>query len=297
MTIKKVTVAGGGVLGSQIAFQTAFKGYEVALYDINSEAIENAKERISVLQQRYVADNYGTQEEVDAAYERLSLHTDLAKSAENADLVIEAIPEQIQIKKDFYQNLSKVAKKDAIFASNSSTFVPSQLKENVDRPERYLHLHFANEIWKLNVAEVMKHSGTADEVFEEVIEFAKSIAMVPIPIYKEQPGYVLNSLLVPLLGAGLQLAVNGVADPKTIDKTWMISTGAPMGPFAILDVVGPNTPYNLFKGYSEAGDKPSGKIAEWLKTEYLDKGRLGTSNGKGIYSYPNPEYANPDFLK
>jgi 3-hydroxyacyl-CoA dehydrogenase len=297
MKIKNVAVAGTGVLGSQIAFQTAFKGFEVSAYDINDEALEKAKERFKVLKQRYQEDNYGTKEEVDAAYNRISLHTDLAKAVENADLVIEAVPELLDIKQNFYKELSKVAKAETIFASNSSTMTPSQLVGFTNRPEKYLHLHFANEIWKLNIAEIMKHDGTSTEVFEEVIDFAKAIGMVPIPLHKEQPGYVLNTLLVPHLKAAMQMVVDGVADPEVVDKTWMISTGAPLGPFAFLDIIGPNTPYNLYKAWGEAGDEVSARVAGWLKREYLDKGRMGKANGKGVYTYPNPAYENPDFLK
>lgn len=297
MNIKRVTVAGSGVLGSQIAFQTALHGFSVSVYDINDAALDKARKRFEVLQARYMEDNYATEEELDAATARISLHTDLAASVEQADLVIEAIPELLQLKQSFYEELSRVARTETIFASNSSTFVPSQLVDHTDRPEKYLHLHFANDIWRLNVAEIMKHPGTSPDVFDQVIEFAKAIAMVPIPIHKEQPGYVLNALLVPFLRAALELVVNGVADPETVDKTWMISSSAPLGPFGFLDMIGPNTPYNLNKAYAEAGDEGAARIADWLKREYLDKGKMGKQNGQGIYSYPNPAYENPAFLK
>lgn len=297
MKIKNVTVAGTGVLGSQIAFQTAFKGFKVSAYDISDEALEEAKKRFNVLKERYQEDKYGSKKEVDDAYNRISLYTDLAKAVENADLVIEAVPELIDIKEDFYKKLSKVAKKETIFASNSSTMVPSQLVDFTDRPEKFLHMHFANEIWRLNIAEIMKHEKTSPEVFDEVIAFAKAIAMVPIPLHKEQPGYVLNTLLVPHLKAGIQMAADGIAEPQIVDKTWMISTGAPMGPFAFLDIIGPNTPYNLYKAWGDEGDELSAKVARWIKSEYLDKGRMGTANGKGVYTYPNPAYKEADFLK
>jgi 3-hydroxybutyryl-CoA dehydrogenase len=297
MEFKNVTVAGTGVLGSQIAFQTAFKGFEVSAYDINDEALFKAKEKINILKERYQEDHYGTKEEVDAAYNRISFHTDLAKAVENADLVIEAVPELLEIKQAFYKELSQVANEKTIFASNSSTMIPSQIVNFIDRPEKYLHLHFANEIWKLNIAEIMKHEGTSTEVFEKVIEFAMAIGMVPIPLHKEQPGYVLNTLLVPHLKASIQLVVDEIAEPEIVDKTWMISTGAPFGPFAFLDIIGPNTPYNLYKAYGEEGDEVSARVAGWIKAEYLDKGKMGKANGKGVYTYPNPAYENPDFLK
>jgi 3-hydroxybutyryl-CoA dehydrogenase len=297
MKIRNVAVAGTGVLGSQIAFQTAFKGFEVSAYDINDEALEKAKERFKVLKRRYQEDGYGTKEEVGPAYDRISYYTDLSKAVAKADLVIEAVPEVLEIKQDFYKKLSKVAREETIFASNSSTMTPSQIVGVTGRPEKYLHLHFANEIWKLNIAEIMKHDRTSEEVFDEVIEFATAIGMVPIPLHKEQPGYVLNTLLVPHIKASIQLVVDGVADPKIVDKTWMISTGAPLGPFAFLDIIGPNTPYNLYKAYGEAGDELSARVAGWIKSEYLDKGKMGKANGKGVYTYPNPEFEDSSFLK
>lgn len=297
MKIKNVTVAGTGILGSQIAFQTALKGFNVSAYDISDEALEEVKKRFDVLKERYQEDDYATKKEVDEAVNRISLYTDLAKAVENADLVIEAVPELLNIKQDFYQKLSKVAKKETIFASNSSSMMPSQIVDFTDRPEKYLHLHFANEIWRLNLAEIMKHERTSTEVFEEVIEFAKAIAMVPIPLHKEQPGYVTNSLLIPHFKASIQMAADGITEPQIIDKTWMIATGAPMGPFGFIDIIGPNSPYNLYKELGENGDELSAKVAQWLKAEYLDKGKMGTANGKGVYTYPNPAYKMPDFLK
>lgn len=297
MGFKSVTVAGGGVLGSQIAFQTAFHGFEVALYDINDDAIEKAKERMQALKPRYQKDLEASQEKVDAAYNRLSFFTDLKEAVEKADLIIEAVPEVVEIKNKFYKNLAEVAPEKTIFASNSSTMLPSQFAKYTGRPEKYLHLHFANEIWANNTAEIMKHEDTDEEVFNQVIQFAKEIGMVALPLYKEQPGYILNSLLVPYLNAAQYLVVNGIADPETVDKTWMVATGAPKGPFATLDVIGINTPYNLSLARAEAGDEEAAKVAEYLKKEFLDKGRRGKQNGKGFYNYPNPAFEDPDFLK
>jgi 3-hydroxyacyl-CoA dehydrogenase len=297
MNYKNVTVAGSGVLGSQIAYQTAFKGFNVSVYDINDEALDRAKDRIGKLKPRYQEDLGASEEEVNAAYERISFHSDLAAAVADADLVIEAVPEVVQIKIDFYTKLGSVAPEKTIFATNSSTLLPSQFAEATGRPEKFLALHFANEIWTNNTAEVMGHPGTSKEVFNEVIEFAKAIGMVALPVHKEQPGYILNSLLVPLLEAGQKLLLNGVADPETIDKTWMIATGAPKGPFAILDIVGITTAYNIANGKGQAGMAESAKLAELLKREYIDKGKLGRETGEGFYKYPNPSYMKDDFLE
>ena len=143
----------------------------------------------------------------------------------------------------------------------------------------------------------MKHAGTDMQVFDDVVEFAKAIGMVALPLHKEQPGYILNSLLVPLLDAAELLLVNEVADAETIDKTWMIATKAPMGPFAILDVVGINTAYNIVEAKAAAtGRQDYKKLAAMLKTDYIDQGKLGKATGEGFYKYPNPNFLNPDFL-
>ncbi|WP_413301085.1 3-hydroxyacyl-CoA dehydrogenase [Bacillus sp. 1P10SD] len=285
MNYKNITVAGSGVLGSQIAYQTAFKGFNVSIYDINNDALARAKERIINLKIRYQKDLGATVEEVNAAYDRITFICDLSEAVAEADLVIEAIPEIVQIKTDFYKKLCEVAPDKTIFTTNSSTFLPSQFAEATGRPEKFLALHFANEIWKNNTAEIMKHSRTDMHVFDEVIEFAKAIGMVALPLYKEQPGYILNSLLVPFLEAAQMLLLNEIADVETIDKTWMIATGSPKGPFKTLDIVGVNTAYNIALGKAEAGVTEFDRLAEFLKSEYLDKGKLGRQTGEGFYSY------------
>lgn len=298
MNYKNITVAGSGVLGSQIAYQIAFKGFNVNVYDINDEVLGKAKDRITDLKQRYQEDLKATEDEVNSAFNRISFYSDLAKATAEADLVIEAIPEVVQIKTEFYKELGKVVPEKTIFASNSSTLLPSQFAEATGRPQKFLNLHFANEIWKNNTAEIMKHPGTDAKVFEDVIDFAKAIGMVALPLQKEQPGYILNSLLVPLLDAAQMLLLNEIADPETIDKTWMVATGAPMGPFAILDVVGITTAYNITLAKAEATGNPDyKKLADLLKSEYIDKGKLGRGTGEGFYKYPNPTFMNPDFIQ
>lgn len=298
MDYKKITVAGSGVLGSQIAYQTAFKGFDVTIYDINDEAIEGSKKRLAKLKKNYRNDMGASEKEVDAAYGRLSFHTNLAEAVADADLVIEAIPEVAAIKTAFYTELGKAAPDKTVFATNSSTLLPSQFAEATGRPEKFLALHFANTIRINNTAEIMKHPGTADSVFEDMIKFAEAIGMVALPLHKEQPGYILNSLLVPFLEAAELLLVKEVADIETVDKTWMIATGAPLGPFAILDVVGINTAHNIVQAKAAATGNPKFvELAHMLKTQYLDKGKLGRETGEGFYSYPNPSFMKEDFLK
>ena len=282
MTIKNVTVLGTGVLGSQIAFQAAYSGFDVVGYDIGEEAIAKAERTVEWLAGRYAGDlEDADAAKLRAARDRLSWSTDLAEAVRNADLVIEAVPEQLELKKKVYGELAGVAPARTIFATNSSTLLPSAIAESTGRPEKFLALHFANEIWKHNVAEVMGHPGTDPAVYAEVVDFARAIGMVPIEIHKEQPGYVLNSLLVPLLNAASALLVDGIAEPEAIDKTWRIATGAPKGPFEIYDVVGLTTAYNI----ASVGSPKSREFARYLKENYIDKGKLGVASGEGFYTY------------
>lgn len=311
MNIKKVVVAGGGVLGSQIALQTAYCGFDVTIWLRSEDSIERAKPKLERFKNIYVdtleamktdANAYcrglakkedlsaeeldELKEQAQKAYESLTLTTSYQEAAADADLIIEAIAENPKEKIAFYQELAKHMEEKTILVTNSSTLLPSMFAEYTGRPEKYLSLHFANTIWKNNTAEVMGHPGTEQKYYDEVVEFAKAINMIPLPLKKEQPGYILNSLLVPFLSAAQALLANDVADHETIDKTWILATGAPVGPFHILDIVGLTTAYNIIIMNPESQDPETtpGKIAKMLK-EKIDAGEIGINAGKGFYEY------------
>lgn len=316
MTIKKVTVAGGGVLGAQIAYAAAFHGYDVTIWGRRDDSIERIKPRIDRLHQIYsqeleVAPSYigeknpnyprsffASKEEITEAriaelkevnekvYKSFIYTTDLEEGFGHADLVIEAIAEVVDQKKDFYEKVAPFLKDEAILVTNSSTLLPSMFREYTGREEKFLSLHFANNIHRQNLAEVMRHDKTDDGIFKEVIEFARSIGMYPAVIKKEQPGYILNSILVPVINAGLTLYGNDVADPVDIDMDWKIGTGSPKGPFEIIDIVGVTTVVNILSRNPAANDSetPIGKAMIKLK-EMLDKGHIGIESGQGFYKY------------
>ncbi|MGV9613644.1 3-hydroxyacyl-CoA dehydrogenase [Nocardia xishanensis] len=281
--IRKVAVLGTGVLGSQIAFQTAFRGFEVTAYDIDDKALAVAEERFhklaAVYREQVPGGGNGKAEQTVAG---ITPTSDLAQAVRDADLVIEAIPEVLSIKQQTYEQLGRVAPERTIFATNSSTLLPSAMKDFTGRPDRFLALHFANQVWHFNTAEIMGTTDTDPKVYQAVVDFASAIGMVPIEIHKEKAGYVLNSLLVPLLNAGMSLAAGGYADPEAVDKTWQIGTGAPAGPFRILDIIGLTTPYNILVNNE---DEDSQRLAQWLKENYIDKGKLGIATGEGFYKY------------
>lgn len=281
--IRTVTVLGTGVLGSQIAYQTAYSGLAVVAYGVNDEALIAGKRRISELAATYKKQVKGAADaKADAAVKRITWQTDLARAVADADLVIESIPENIELKRDTFRKIGHLAPAKTIFATNTSTLLPSALMESTGRPERFLALHFANRIWSHNTAEVMGTARTDPGVYETIVAFASEIGMVPIALKKEHPGYVLNSLLGPLLENALGLLVDGVAEPETVDTTWRIGTGAPRGPFEIIDMVGLTTVYNI----EAAGDERQQRLARFLEENYIDKGKLGVDSGEGFYRYP-----------
>ncbi|HAU52554.1 MAG TPA: hypothetical protein DCW66_05115 [Sphingobacterium sp.] len=186
---KKISVAGSGVLGYQIAFQTAFHGFDVTVYDINAEIVNRAKSKFDDLAKNYRIDIQATDAQIAAAKEHLSYTSNLEEALKDADLLIEAIPEEIQIKKDFYKQAAQLAADKTIFASNSSTLLPSQFADSTGRPQQFLNLHFANQIWLRNTAEIMAHPKTDENIKKEIIQFSKDIGMVPIVVNKE---YILS---------------------------------------------------------------------------------------------------------
>lgn len=311
MDFKNVVIAGGGVLGSQIAYQSAFKGFNVKIWLRSEGSIDRAKPKFERLKNIYLdtleamktnpaaycrgfTDSKNlSDKEIDElkdqaikAYESIQLTASYEEAFKDADFVIEAISEIPAEKIEFYQEMAKHLPGDTVVVTNSSTLLPSSFAEYTGRPEKYLALHFANEIWRNNTAEVMGHPGTDQKYYDQVVEFADAIGMVPLKLKKEQPGYILNSMLVPFLNSAQTLLAKDVADPETIDKTWKFATGAPMGPFQILDIVGLTTAYNINSMNPESKDPESipGKISAMLK-EYIDQGKTGINAGEGFYKY------------
>jgi 3-hydroxybutyryl-CoA dehydrogenase len=282
--LSRITVLGIGVLGSQIAFHTAYTGLDVVAYDVDEAALGQARERLTLLVSRYEGEVEppGEQGRAQKALERIRLTCDLADAAGEADLVIESAPEQLAVKKDVLARLGAAAPAHTVFATNTSALPPSALADSTGRPERFLALHFANLVWRHNIAEVMGTDRTDPEVYAAVVRFASRIGMVPILMRKEKPGYVLNSLLMPLLKAAGELLTDDVADPAAVDDVWRIGTGASYGPFEMLDIIGLTTAHHI----ASRGDARQREFARLIKERYIDKGKLGVATGEGFHRYP-----------
>jgi 3-hydroxyacyl-CoA dehydrogenase len=297
MTFTKITTAGAGTMGSQVAWQMAFHGKQVVVYD----AIPAGLEKGQALHHEYAAHflkNRGAgQDQIDDTFDRLTYTTDLAEAVADADLISESVPESLEIKESFWSEASRHAPERTVFTTNSSTLAPSALAGFVDRPAKFLALHFAIGVWDANIGEVMGHPGTDTASFESVLGFAGEIGLVPIPIRKEQGGYIINSLLVPWCTAALDLVVRGVSDFQSVDRTWMITLQTHLGPFGMIDRMGIGVVHHVAKILGET-TQHSGALdsATYLDEQFLQHGHLGVTTGQGFYTYPDPAYAEPGFV-
>jgi len=322
MEFKKVVVAGGGVLGSQIAYQAAYCGKEVTIWLRSESSISRTQPKLDQLRESYKKaielmdskdgknpanwcrgiakvedfDAKKCLEKSELAYKNIKIELDLKKACEGADIIIESMAEIQDEKIAFYKKLAPLMDEKTILVTNSSTLLPSTFAKYTGRPEKYCSLHFANNIWKQNLVEVMAQDLTDKKVFDEVMDFGFEISMIPVPVMKEKSGYLLNSLLVPFLLCGMDLVANGVSDPESVDKAWKLGTGAPRGPFEIIDIVGLTTAYNIIEKYQKVPGLISPllknmmmpynfkAIAKMLKDK-IDAGKLGKNAGEGFYKY------------
>lgn len=286
MKIVNLVVAGGGTMGSQVAWQAATHGKSVTVYDAFEKGLARSRAAHDEFAARFVAEGRMSQDEVDAARRRIDYTSALELAVGNAGLIIEQVPEDLEIKRAFWRQASAVAPADTLFATNSSSLLPSDMVTAVDRPEKFLALHFSVDVWDANIGEVMQHPRTAPETRAACIAFAEEIGLVPIELRKEYPGYVLNSLLIPWLIAGVDLLREGVADARTIDRTWEICNKSAIGPLRMLDMVGMNVAYHIANNRAVAtSDAGAAVTAAYIKSEFIDQGRLGQVAGKGVYDY------------
>ncbi len=260
-----VTVAGGGVLGVQIAIQSAVKGKDVTIWLRSESSITRTKPRLSYFEEQYLNTLKAgipapglagvNEEDVKKAISSLKIELDLEKALSEADLLIEAISEEAEVKKDFFEKASPFINENMIVVTNSSTLLPSMFADDVPYPQNFLSLHFANHIWINNLAEVMVQPKTSKEAFEKVMAFAREIGMDPVAVLKEKNGYLLNSMLVPFLMSAMDLFVTETGSAEDIDKAWMKGTGAPIGPFRMLDAIGLETALNITNQFVNIPDQ------------------------------------------
>ncbi|MBO4145767.1 3-hydroxyacyl-CoA dehydrogenase family protein [Kocuria rhizophila] len=282
--IRHITVIGAGAMGSQIAMVCALAGYDTDVVDIKQEAVDKASEQLHSRMDRDVSKGRRTQQDVDAAFERLTFSTDRDACAAQADFVIEAAVEDLTIKRQVFAELDAVCPEHTILATNSSNIVSSRVADATNRPEKVCNVHFFNPALVMKCVEVVPHQGTSRETVETAMELARSIGKAPVELKKEVPGFVANRLLGALRSEALKLYEDGVADYKDIDVAAKTALNHPMGPFELMDMVGIDVVYLIrLAEYEQTGD-PASLPAESIKEKY-EAGDYGRKTGKGWYDY------------
>jgi 3-hydroxybutyryl-CoA dehydrogenase len=283
--VKQVCVIGAGAMGSQIGLNTAIHGYSVTVYDISLDMRQKTTAWAKEYLDGRVEKGRMTREQADMAGSRFSVLGDLEQAAGNADLVIEAATEKLDLKRKIFGDLDKVCKPSAILATNSSTIVSSKLADATGRPDKVANLHYFNPALVMQVVEVVQGPHTSDDTARTLVEFAKRTGKQPIHMQKEIFGFCANRLLHALAREAFFLLENGYATHEEIDLALEKALGHSMGVFRLMDLTGLDVGYLVrMQKYEETGD-PADLPPPSLKAKY-ERGELGRKTGKGWYEYP-----------
>jgi 3-hydroxybutyryl-CoA dehydrogenase len=282
MKIRKVGVLGCGLMGSGIAEIAARAGYETVVREVSEEVVEKGIQKIQGSLGKAVEKGKMSAEDRDAAVGRLSGVVGLDALAD-CDIVIEAIIENIDEKRKTFTALDEVVKKDALFASNTSSLTITQMAMFTRRPDQFVGLHFFNPVPVMKLVEVVRTLLTSDATYTTAFDFARSVGKEPIAC-RDNSGFVVNRLLVPYLLDAIRALEEGVASVEDIDKGMQLGCGYPMGPFTLLDFVGLDTTYYIanimFEEYREKRFAPPPLLKQMVQA-----GRLGKKSGRGFYDH------------
>jgi 3-hydroxybutyryl-CoA dehydrogenase len=282
--LKSVVVVGAGTMGSQIALQTALSGrYQVTLVDSAPGQLERARAQNRKLVNRGVEKARLTEPAAEAALERIKDAADLKAAAADADIVIEAVFEDFDAKKNVFTALGERARKDAILASNSSTIGISRLAGFAGHPERCCNMHFFHPVTVMQLCEVVRGPQTSEATAQTAMEFVRSIDRTPVLLQKEIWGFIVNRILFAASEEAIRLLEAGVASAEDIDIAVQKGLNWPMGPFHLLDFSGLDIFYGAMRDRHRQGE--GGEAPDVLR-KLVEAGHLGRKSGKGFFEYP-----------
>lgn len=287
--IKNITVIGGGLMGSGIAQVAAQTGHNVNLVDLNIDILKKTESSIGASLSRVAKKLYKDKPEdgekfVQDTKNRLKTSTDVTASVKDADLVIEAIVENMEVKHKLFKSLDEVAPAKTIFVSNTSSFSITEISSVTKRGDRFGGMHFFNPVPVMKLVEVIKTANTSQGTHTELLACGKAMGKVCITC-KDTPGFVVNRLLVPYLLEAIKLLERGDASAKDIDTAMKLGAGYPMGPLELADYVGHDTTLAIIEGwYKRFPDNSLFKPSESLK-QLVKDGKLGKKSGEGFYKY------------
>jgi 3-hydroxybutyryl-CoA dehydrogenase len=293
--IGTVAVIGAGTMGAQIASLTALSGRTVKLWDASDPALNAGMTRA----EREIFPGLGEAkgigaEELGSGLSRLTAAGSLAEAIDGADLVIEAVREELGVKQAVFSELSRMT--DAILSTNSSSIPSSLIAPAIEHPERFLNTHFFAPIWIRSMLELMSCGQTSDEVMSTVYDFGRSLGLVTAIVNGESKGFIINRIWRAVKRESLRVVDEGVASPEDVDRLWMMFFQTEYAPFGVMDMVGLDVVSDIETSYQivslDPTDTPSPTLARKVAA-----GELGEKSGTGFYDHPNPAYLQPGFLR
>jgi len=295
-SIKNLCVVGSGFMGSQIGLQCAVHGYCVCMHDVSEPALKRSCDEQAAMLDEQIEAGVVAADQRQTILDRIRFTGSLAEGAGGADLVIEAAREDLDVKREVFRALDEICAPHAILATNSSSLRVSRIESATNRPDKVLNTHFVQSVSKHPLVELMRGTVTSDETIEAVRTFVRSIGLVPILVRREVTGCILARIWRAVKKEALHLVDSGVATPEDVDRMWMIAMEAPRGPFALMDRIGLDVIRDIeMVYYRESGDESDAPPKVLL--ELIEKGELGVKTGKGFYTYPDPAYESPSFLR
>ena len=288
MKVKNITVLGSGVMGHGIAQVSATAGYNVVLRDIKKEFLDKAMEKIKWSIDKLVSKEKISKEEGDSIFSRITPIVDLSDAVKDAELIIEVVPEIMDLKKKVYEELDKVAAPEVIFASNTSTLPITEIANTTSRPEKFIGIHFFNPPQLMKLVEVIPGEKTSQEVTDLTLEYVKSVNKVAVVCRKDVPGFIINRLFIPMVHEACFLKDRIGATLEEIDSAVKFKLGFPMGIFELADFTGMDV---IHKATTEMYLRDKKVINPHpLVEKMFDDKKLGQKSGEGYYKYSDDKY-------
>lgn len=290
-----VAVVGTGLLGTQIAMLSAHAGYKVNVYDTRENAFNETYDKLFADLKARGVSPFIPWDQWTKCKGGIKFTTEIGEALKDVDLVVEAITEDVEIKRKVFKLMGENAPAKTIFATNSSSLPVSRMEDSSGRPERCINTHFYLPLQGMNMVDLMAGTKTLPEVMKKGDAWIRSLGCVPLRVKKEILGFCFNSVWRAIKKQTLYMWGNDFVDFRDIDRAWQIFTKMKVGPFGLMDTVGLDTVYNIEMVYYNDSKDPKDKPPDALM-EKIKKNELGVKTGKGFYTYPNPEFLREDFL-
>jgi enoyl-CoA hydratase/3-hydroxyacyl-CoA dehydrogenase len=281
--MEKATIVGAGVMGHGIGELLALAGIQVTLVDINEEVLKKAMESIQWSLGKFVEKRRIPEENAKAAIERINTNINIEEAVADVDIVIEAVPENMGLKKSIFKKLDKIAPANTILASNTSSLSITEMANQTERPEKVIGMHFFNPPVLMALVEVVRGDGTSDETVDTTVELVKKLGKTPVVVRKDVRGFIVNRVLVTVMNEAFTVVEKGEATKEEVDAAVKYKAGFPLGAFELADMIGLDVMYEVGKVMEEAyGDiaKASSMLEKLVK-----EGNLGQKTGKGFYDW------------